>query len=319
MDNSELTHPDPVGADPVVCQTAKNMDYTQFTRTEILIGTEALARLHAARVAVIGLGGVGSYAAEALARAGIGKFLLIDFDVVNPSNLNRQLLALHSSLDLTKTELMRQRILDINPGAEVEICNTFLAQENRADILGKPPAGIIKPGTHTEVTSTTPIHLELETSSASETSHTPVLAEQPGIKHPQPLDYIIDAIDSLGPKIGLIAHALTYGFPIISIMGAGNRLDPSQIQISTLAKSWNCPLAKRVRKFLRRRGVTTDYPVIFSSETPIKPLETEETAADEIIIHRGRERKTIGSISYMPAILGMMAASVVIRDLIKEK
>jgi tRNA A37 threonylcarbamoyladenosine dehydratase len=301
LDYDQLTSTTTVAADPGVCPTVKTKDYSQFTRTEILIGSEALSKLHFARVAVIGLGGVGSYAAEALARAGIGKFLLIDFDVVNLSNLNRQLLALHSSLDQPKTELLRQRILDINPDADVEICNTFLAQENRAAILGKP--AVIQGNSGAFAESVIPAQAEIQNSEPQSDT--------------QPLDYILDAIDSLGPKIGLIEYAIKNGFRIISVMGAGNRLDPSQIQISTLSKSWNCPLAKRVRKFLRRRGVTTDYPVIFSSETPIKPIEDEETEADEIIIHRGRERKIIGSISYMPAILGMMAASVVIRDLIE--
>lgn len=245
------------------------MKYSQFTRTEILIGKDNIALLKTKRIAVIGLGGVGSYAAEALARAGIGRFLLIDFDVVNLSNLNRQLLALHSSIEQNKTELMKQRILDINPKAEVEIVNVFLAQENRADYLID-------------------------------------------------LDYIIDAIDSLGPKIGLIEYAIKNNINIISVMGAGNRLDPSHIQISPLSKSWNCPLAKRVRKFLHRRNVDKDIPVVYSSEKPIKPVPDEEEEADEIIIHRGRQRNTIGSISYMPAIMGMQAASYVIRVLINS-
>jgi len=243
------------------------MNYSQFTRTEILIGKDNIAALKTKRVAVIGLGGVGSYAAEALARAGIGHFLLIDFDVVNLSNLNRQLLALHSTIGQSKTELMKQRILDINPEVEVEVINTFLAQENRAEIV-------------------------------------------------KDLDYIIDAIDSLGPKIGLIEYAIKSRINIISVMGAGNRLDPSFIQISLLSKSWNCPLAKRVRKFLHRRNVDIDIPVVYSSEKPIKPIPEEENEADEIIMHRGRQRNTVGSISYMPAIMGMQAASYVIRALL---
>jgi len=243
------------------------MNYSQFTRTEILIGPENVRKLNQVRVAVIGLGGVGSYAAEALARAGVGFFLIIDFDMVNLSNLNRQLLALHNTIGLPKTQLMKHRILDINPKAEVEIVNEFLAQENR-DLYLKD------------------------------------------------LDYIIDAIDSLGPKIGLLEYAITSNLNVISVMGAGNRLDPAHIHISKLSQSWNCPLAKRVRKFLRRRGVTTDIPVVYSSEKPQKPELLNDEDADEIIIQRGRQRQTIGSISYMPAIMGMMAASYVIRDLL---
>jgi tRNA A37 threonylcarbamoyladenosine dehydratase len=243
------------------------MLYSQFTRTEILLSKQQVQSLHSMRVAIIGIGGVGSYAAEALARAGIGRFLIIDFDVVNLSNLNRQLLALHSTIGQSKTTLMQQRILDINPEAEVIVVNEFLAKENREQILTD-------------------------------------------------IDYIIDAIDSLGPKIGLIEYAVTHKIKIISVMGAGNRLDPALIQISPLSKSWNCPLAKRVRKFLHRRNVDQDIPVVYSSEKPIKPEVETDSEADEIIIHRGRQRVTIGSISYMPAIMGMMAASYVIRDLL---
>lgn len=245
------------------------MKYRQFTRTEILIGLDSYHKLRDTRVAVIGLGGVGSYAVEALARAGIGKFLIIDFDVVNLSNLNRQLLAMHSTIGKSKTTLMEQRIKDINPDAEVECISEFLSKDNRDSYLNK-------------------------------------------------IDFLIDAIDSLGPKIGLIEYAVKNTIRIISVMGAGNRFDPAQIHISTLSKSWNCPLAKRVRKFLRRRGVTENIPVIFSSETPIKPDEDDDNDADEIIVHRGRTRKTIGSISYMPAIMGMMAASYVIRSLLED-
>jgi tRNA A37 threonylcarbamoyladenosine dehydratase len=246
------------------------MQKNQFTRTEILIGKENIQALHKKRVAVIGLGGVGGYAAEALARAGIGRFLLIDFDVVNLSNLNRQLLALHSTIGESKTDIMRKRILDINPKAEVEIMNVFLAQENRAEIV-------------------------------------------------KDLDYIIDAIDSLGPKIGLLEYAINNHIKIISVMGAGNRLDPSQIHISPLTKSWNCPLAKRVRKFLHRRIKDFDIPCVYSCEKPLRPEQEEAGETDEIIIHRGRVRNTVGSISYMPAIMGMMAASHVIRELIDLK
>jgi len=245
------------------------MNYNQFTRSEILISKENILKLNQVRVAVIGLGGVGSFATEALARAGIGNFLIIDFDLVNLSNLNRQLLALHSTIGQPKTELMKKRIKDINPYADVDIINEFLAQDNRAEYL-------------------------------------------------KDLDFIVDAIDSLGPKIGLIEYAIRNNINIISVMGAGNRLDPSHIHIAKLTHSWNCPLAKRVRKFLRRRGITTDIPVVYSSEKPYKTDIQDEEESEEILIQRGRQRQTIGSISYMPAIMGMMAASFVIRELISE-
>ncbi len=239
----------------------------QFNRTKLLIGDSGFQKLQSARVAIIGLGGVGSYACEALVRAGVSRFLIVDFDVVNLTNLNRQLLALHRSIGSSKTELMKQRMLEINPSIDIEIQNVFCAQENRHSII-------------------------------------------------RDVDYIIDAIDSLGPKIGLLEYAINSGIKIISVMGAGNRLDPSKIAISDISKSFNCPLAKRVRKFLRRRGINGGFPCVYTSESPIIP-EDDADAPDELIIHRGRERKTVGSISYMPSIMGMMAASWVIRELIK--
>lgn len=239
-----------------------------FQRTKLLIGDAGLAKLNASRVAVIGLGGVGSHAAEALARAGIGSFLLIDFDVVNPTNLNRQLIALQSSIGIPKTELMKTRINSINPAARVQIKNEFCSQENRENLI-------------------------------------------------PPVDFLLDAIDSLGPKIGLLEYCLKKAIPLISVMGAGNRLDPAQIQIADISKTHACPLAKRVRKFLRRRGIKSGFPCVFSTETPLIP-EDEEDIPDEIIIHRGRERKTIGSISYMPAIMGYRAAAYIINQLLSN-
>ncbi|MDP2173990.1 MAG: tRNA threonylcarbamoyladenosine dehydratase [Candidatus Cloacimonadaceae bacterium] len=244
------------------------MSVHSFSRTELLIGAEALKRLAKTRVCVIGLGGVGSYAVESLVRAGVGHFTIIDFDVVGETNLNRQILALICSIGKAKTELMKERILAINPSAEVITYQSFIDAENRAELL-------------------------------------------------KDFDYYIDAIDSLGPKIGMLEHAVREGFNIISVMGAGNRLDPSKIHLAPLSKSINCPLARRVRKFLRRRGITGDFPCVYSSELPILP-EEDIDSPDEIIIERGRQRKTIGSISYMPAIMGMTAASWVIRSIIED-
>ena len=238
---------------------------TDFSRTELLIGKEALQRLSASCVAVVGLGGVGSNAAEALARAGIGKFILIDFDTVGSSNLNRQIIATHSSIGKAKTEVMMARLLDINPQLNILCHKQFIDAENRAELL----IGA---------------------------------------------DYIIDAIDSLGPKIGLLEFLVQTQRKFIAVMGAGNRLDPSQIHLSTIDKSHNCPLARRVRKFLGRRGIKGKFPCVYSSELPTMPDEDIDSP-DELIISRGRQRKTIGSISYMPAIMGMMAAAWVIRDI----
>jgi len=225
----------------------------------------ALKRTH---VCVIGLGGVGSYACEALARSGIGRFTLIDFDTVGQTNLNRQIIALQETIGRPKTEVMKERILAINPEAEVATHQVFLDEANRAVLL-------------------------------------------PGC------DYYIDAIDSLGPKVGLLEYAAEQGLKIVSVMGAGNRLDPSRIHLTPLHKSHACPLARRVRKFLGRRGIKANFPCVWSSEPPRKP-EEDENSPDEIIIQRGRQRQTIGSLSYMPAIMGMTAASWVISQIASQ-
>lgn len=240
---------------------------SDFSRTELLIGSEALAKLGKTTVCVVGLGGVGSYAAEALARAGIGHFILIDFDTVGPTNINRQLLATIDSIGKPKTELMRQRIMAINPIAQVICHQEFIDQDNRAELI-------------------------------------------------KSADFVIDAIDSLGPKIGLLEYMAMHEYRFIAVMGAGNRLDPSQIHLAPLKQSHRCPLARRVRKFLRRRGVEGNFPCVYSSEPALIP-DAEVESDNELIIERGRQRKTIGSISYMPAIMGMMAASWVIREIVE--
>jgi len=237
------------------------------SRSELLIGASGLEKLKDCTVCVIGLGGVGSYAVEALARAGIGHFILIDFDTVGPTNLNRQIIALQDSIGLAKTQVMKSRVIAINSAAEVLSHQEFLDQENRAELL-------------------------------------------------QGADYYIDAIDSLGPKIGLLEHAVRGDLRIISVMGAGNRLDPAHIKLDLLDKSHNCPLARRVRKFLRRRGIQGNFPCVYSSELPMLPEDDGDDSLDELTIQRGRQRRMIGSISYMPAMMGMMAASWVIRQIL---
>ncbi|MCB5246944.1 MAG: tRNA threonylcarbamoyladenosine dehydratase [Candidatus Cloacimonetes bacterium] len=236
-----------------------------LNRSALLLGEDALRKLKEARVCVVGLGGVGSYAVEALARAGIGHFTLIDFDVVGETNLNRQLLALRETIGQAKVELARQRILAIDPETEVVCHQEFIDSSNRAELLAGSSC-------------------------------------------------FIDAIDSLGPKIGLLEYALQSDLKFVSVMGAGNRLDPTRIHLSSIRKSHDCPLARRVRKFLGRRGIKADFPCVWSSEPPLSPEEDLDTP-DEIILQRGRQRKTVGSISYLPAIMGMYAASWVIREI----
>ncbi len=238
-------------------------------RTKLLIGTEGIEKLKKNRVAIMGLGGVGTYATEALARSGIENFLLVDFDKVSKSNINRQLIALHSNINKLKTEAMKDRILDINPNAKVEIFNDFCAVESREFLL-------------------------------------------------KDIDFIVDAIDSLNPKVGLLEDAYKKEIKIISVMGAGGKLDPSQIRLDDISKSNVCPLAKRVRKYLRRRGIESGIPVIYSLEKPIPQFAFEEGSEEELGSTRGRQRGTLSSISYLPAIMGMWAASYLIRNVALE-
>lgn len=238
----------------------------QFSRTALLFGEEAIEIFQKSRVAVMGLGGVGSYAAEALARSGIGSFLLVDFDTVGLSNLNRQLPALHSTIGKLKTEVMRTRILDINPRATVEIYSDFCAQESRDFLLKN-------------------------------------------------VDFVVDAIDSLGPKTGLLEDCYRQKIPVISSMGAASRFDPSKIELVDISKSRICPLAKKVRKYLHRRGIEGGIPVIYSYEKPIPQFDHSAGAEAEWVSGRGRKRGTLGSVVYLPAIMGMWAASYVLRKL----
>jgi len=239
---------------------------TQFQRTALLFGEEALHKFQKSRVAIMGLGGVGSHATEVLARSGIGSFLLVDFDKVSESNINRQLPALHSTLNKLKTEAMAERIKDINPDAEIELYSDFCAHESRDYLLDK-------------------------------------------------VDFVVDAIDSLGPKVGLLEDVYNKKVRVISILGAASRFDPSKIELCDISKSRICPLAKRVRKFLRRRGIENGIPVLYSSEIPIKQFDYKEGSEEEWGADRGRKRGTLGSVAYMPGIMGMWAASYLLRNI----
>jgi len=241
------------------------MNKADFYRTELLVGQKGSQKLAQTSVAVIGLGGVGSYSAEALARSGIGKFILIDFDVIEPTNINRQILALQSTIGKPKVELMQQRIRDINPKAEVIIYQEVLDGNNQERLL-------------------------------------------------EGAEYCVDAIDSLSAKIGLLEFLLKNERKFISVMGAGNRLDPSQVHISTIDKSHNCPLARRVRKLLHKKGIRGHFSCVYSSELPIIP---ENDVSIEDSITKDRQRKVIGSISYLPAVMGLMAAAYVIRSILE--
>ncbi len=231
-------------------------------RTLQLLGEEKMARLRNANVLVAGMGGVGSMAAEMICRSGIGKMSIIDADTIQPGNINRQLPALHSTLDQEKVLVMGHRLKDINPGLELTVISDFVKEERIPEILREP------------------------------------------------FDYVVDAIDTLSPKIFLIYHAVQRGLKLASSMGSGGKLDPSQIKVADFGDTYNCRLAYLLRKKLRKLDVHGGFKVVFSTEQVPKemiiPLEGEPN-----------KKSTVGTSSYIPAIFGCTLASIVIRDLVQ--
>ena len=231
------------------------------TRTELLIGKESLEKLKKSHVMVVGLGGVGAYSAEMLVRAGIGKITIVDGDIVNQSNKNRQLIALDSTQGKEKTEVLAKRLKDINKDLEIIEVNQFIRDEFMIELLKRDK-----------------------------------------------YDFIVDAIDTLSPKLYLIIHSLTLNIPIISSMGSGGKFDPTQVKVSDISKSYNCSLASALRKKLHKMGVYSGFSVVYSSEKVSEHVVVEDKGQNK--------RSTVGTISYMPPIFGCMCASVVIRELI---
>ncbi len=231
-------------------------------RTELLLGEKKLIKLKSAHVLVAGLGGVGSWCAEMLARAGIGEITLIDGDSVHPSNRNRQLPALLSTEGLPKTQVMVQRLRDINPEIVLHPLDKFHCGEDFGILLENP------------------------------------------------FDYVVDAIDSLSPKVFLLLTALQRNYPIISSMGAGGKINPEKIELTDISKSYHCNLARMVRKRLAKFNIRKGFDVVFSPE-PVHKSAVIQTTGEQ------NKKTTVGTISYMPAIFGMMAASKVIRELVK--
>jgi tRNA threonylcarbamoyladenosine dehydratase len=230
-------------------------------RTELLFGKEKLNKLKQANVLVVGLGGVGAYAAEQLCRAGIGKMTIVDGDVVEITNRNRQLPALVSNTGKPKAEILANRFRDINPDIELTVINDYIAGEEIVELLKS-----------------------------------------------QSFNYVVDAIDTLSPKVFLIFHSLQLGLPVVSSMGAGGKLDPQKVQIADISKSHNCNLAKMLRKRLSRMGINKGVKVVFSSE---------EKNKNAVRLEDGKNKKsTVGTVSYLPPIFGCFISSVVIRDLV---
>ena len=248
----------------------------QFSRTELLLGKEAMDKLQNSRVAVFGIGGVGGYVCEALVRSGIGAFDLIDDDKVCLTNLNRQIIATRKTVGQYKTEVMRDRILEINPKAEVRIHNCFYLPENADDF------------------------------DFSE------------------YDYVVDAVDTVTAKLELIMRAKESGTPVISSMGAGNKLDASAFRVADIYKTKVCPLAKVMRRELKKRGVKK-LKVVYSEEQPIRPVEDMEISCRSHCIcppgakHKCTERRDIpGSVAFVPSVVGLIIAGEVVKDLTAE-
>lgn len=232
-------------------------------RTELLLGEEKLARLRSANVLVVGVGGVGAYAAEMIVRAGVGRMTIADADKVSETNINRQLVALHSTVGREKCEVLAERLRDINPDLELKMVNRFIKDSETDALLDS-----------------------------------------------EKFDYVVDAIDTLSPKLALIKGALDRGIPLVSSMGAGAKTDPTLMEIKDIAKTHHCPLAHMLRKRLHKIGIKRGFRAVFSPE-PVR-----EGAM--ILCEEQNKKSNVGTISYIPALFGIGCASVVIRDLIGE-
>ena len=236
-------------------------EVNQFSRTETLIGKEGIEKLKKSKVAVFGIGGVGSFVVEGLARAGIENLIIVDFDKYDITNINRQLGALHSTIGKYKVDVMKERILDINPNAEVEIFKEFFGPNSNKNIID------------------------------------------------QSIDYIVDAVDNVTAKIELVVKANEFEIPIISAMGTGNKLDPTKFEITDIYKTSVCPLAKVIRKELRKRDIKK-LKVLYSKEDPIKQSKEEKTKD---------EKNSPARISFVPSVAGLIIAGEVVKDIIKIK
>ncbi|MBQ5618807.1 MAG: tRNA threonylcarbamoyladenosine dehydratase [Alistipes sp.] len=232
-------------------------------RTTLLLGEEKLEQLKRASVLVVGLGGVGAYAAEMIARAGVGRMTIADADTVSATNINRQLIALHSTIGREKSDLMAERLRDINPEIELTVINRFI-KDDETDAL-------------------------LDSDS---------------------FDFVVDAIDTLSPKLALIKGALDRGIPLVSSMGAGAKTDPTKMEICDISRTHHCPLAHMLRKRLHKIGIRKGFHAVFSPE-PVR-----EGAM--ILCEEQNKKSNTGTISYIPALFGIGCASVVVRSLIGE-
>ena len=234
---------------------------TQFSRTELLLGSEAIDKLNNSRVAVFGIGGVGGYVCEALVRSGVGAFDLIDNDKVSLTNINRQIIATHKTIGRYKTEIMKERMSEINPDVKVRVHNCFFLPENADDFPFEE------------------------------------------------YDYVVDAVDTVTAKLALVMKAQEKKVPIISSMGAGNKLDASAFMVSDIYRTKVCPLAKVMRRELKKRGVK-ELKVVYSEEIPMTPALSEECT---------QKRTTPGSVAFVPSVAGLIIAGEVVKDLCRRQ
>lgn len=234
----------------------------QFSRTRLLIGEDGIKKLKDSTIAVFGIGGVGSYTVEALARAGVGNLVLVDKDDISITNVNRQIHSTSKTIGKSKVEVMKDRVLDINPEINVKVFNEFYMPDNAEKMIDKS------------------------------------------------YSYIVDAVDTITAKIDLVVKANQYNIPIISAMGAANKLDPTKFEVADIFSTSVCPLAKVMRKELRSRNIDK-LKVVYSKEEPVKIYEDE-------ILKEDNDRKSIcGSISFVPSVVGLIIAGEVIKDLIR--
>lgn len=248
----------------------------QFSRTQLLLGEDGMSALAKAKVAVFGIGGVGGYVVEALVRSGVSSFVLVDDDKVCLTNLNRQIIATRKTVGQYKVDVMRDRILEINPDAQVEVRKCFYLPENAHEF------------------------------DFSEYS------------------YVVDAVDTVTAKLEIIMRAKECNVPVISCMGAGNKLDATQFQVADIYKTSMCPLAKVMRRELKKRGVKK-LKVVYSQEKPTRPIEDMSISCRTNCIcppgakHKCTERRDIpGSVAFVPSVAGLILAGEVVKDLVKE-
>ena len=245
----------------------------QFSRTQLLLGEEAMEKLKGARVAVFGIGGVGGYVCEGLVRSGVGAFDLVDDDKVCLTNLNRQIIATRKTVGKYKVDVMRERMLEINPDCDVRVHKCFYLPETAAEFNFSD------------------------------------------------YDYVVDAVDTVTAKVTLVLEAQKAGVPIISCMGAGNKLDPSRFRVADIYKTQGCPLARVMRTALRKRGVKK-LKVVYSDEIPTRPIEDMSISCRSHCIcppgaeHKCTERRDIpGSTAFVPSVAGLIIAGEVVKDL----